>query len=92
MTEIELCIMWAHRAQSVAKEPQVVRFYELCETALRAQQEMPNEPLTGPLKIGDSFHGMKIIGLDALARTITFSGWEPFHRKPGQEKKEQIYD
>lgn len=46
MTEIELCIMWAHRAQSVAEQPQLVRFYELCETALRAQQEQPNEPLT----------------------------------------------
>lgn len=46
MTEIELCIMWAHRAQSVAEQPQVVRFYKLCETALRAQQEQPNEALT----------------------------------------------
>lgn len=53
--------------------------------ALITRQEQPNEPLTGPLKIGDSVHGMKIIGLDALVGTITLSGWKPFHRKPEQE-------
>lgn len=54
--------------------------------ALRAQRRQPNEPLTGLLKIGDSFHGMKIIALDALAGTITLSGWKPFHCKLGQEE------
>lgn len=53
--------------------------------ALHAQQEL-NEPLTGPLKIGDSFYGMKIIGFDALTRTITLSSYKPFHRKPEQEE------
>ena len=38
MTEIEQCIRWAHHAQNMAKQPEVARFYVLCEDALREKQ------------------------------------------------------
>lgn len=74
------CENWGFTADDFNK------YLDAADKALRAQHEQPNEPLTGPLRIGDFVHGMKIIGLDALAGTITLSGWESFYCKLEQEE------